>query len=67
MKRKSSGAQGDPELPGAQTLIADYVAEALMMHTHECVARQAAVAYLRQRGLTEAQYLINWAAGAYDG
>lgn len=67
MKRKWQGPSDQPELPGARTYLADAVAEALMMHKHSCVARRAAEAYLVTLGVTEVQYLLNWAAGAYDG
>lgn len=67
MKCKWQGPSDQPELPGARTCLADAVAEALMMHKHSCVARRAAEAHLVTLGVTEVQYLLNWAAGAYDG
>lgn len=67
MKRQRREQPEQPEIPGLRAAMADIMAEALMMHFHQCVARRAAVAQLALMGVTEEQFLIDWADGAYDG
>lgn len=46
--------------------VADAVAEGLMVHDHECFARQAAVHVIDAAGLTEVQFLESWKDGEFD-
>ena len=45
---------------------ADWVAEAIMLHTDCCYAHQLACQLLEDAEEEPMQFLVNWVAGAYD-
>jgi len=46
--------------------LADMIAETLIMHDHECVARRAAEDILARVGHSEESFLLAWQKGAFD-
>lgn len=66
MKRKRYDPQDQPPIPGLRKALADMLAEALITHTHRCVARVAAEQALSRAGVTEQEFFARWAAGDYD-